>query len=222
MRRRAFTLFELLITLGIVAMLSGAIMAFFWSLLDRRAAITLAAARQQGAGALIERIECDLSCGIAGDQQAGAGIRGNGASLTLLSRGVWMPEAGRRSALGDLQGAEYSFDRSAGIARCRRWIAGEQDSAEPETICENVALLRFRYYDGSRWSAAFDSLERGELPVAIEVALWFGVPGEESAQPAQQGGESEKERPALPIRDPDRVRLVIVPDGPVDEWKELR
>ena len=80
--------------------------------------------------------------------------------------------------------------------------------------------------------------------MAVEVAVWFGTPGpvaEEGAsgsEPRASEGEEKKttetresESPARPssrsdadriAREPDRVRLIVAPDGPVSSWKELR
>jgi type II secretory pathway pseudopilin PulG len=216
---RGFTLLEIVLSLGIVAALAGGLMGFFWELLDRRTQIETAAERRQGAGALIEHIEAGLACGLSGDDGSGAGIQGTTERLVLLSRGVWMALQQEAGAAGDLQGSEYTFDRGSGAIRVRRWSGAHADAAEAETLCDGVELLRFRYYDGSQWSGAFDSLQKKGLPVAIEVAVWFGEP-----QPLEPTGTVNDPRKvhALPTRDPDRVRLVIVPDGPVQAWKEGR
>jgi hypothetical protein len=36
-----------------------------------------------------------------------------------------------------------------------------------------VEWAKFRYFDGNRWSSAWDSRVQGELPVAIEMSLWL-------------------------------------------------
>lgn len=207
-----------MLSLGILVVLAGTLMGFLWNLLDRRDSIDRLATQQQGAGALIERIESDLLCGLAG-QGGAAGIKGMEASLTLLTRGVWMPErAAKTGVSGDLQGSEFVFDRSSGAVRARRW-SGAEASGESENICDKVELLRFRYYDGKQWAGSFDSLAKGQLPVGIEVAVWFGEPASEQEDPISTVPPQAR---GLPERDPDRVRLVIVPDGPVDSWKEGR
>jgi hypothetical protein len=121
---------------------------------------------------------------------------------------------------------------------------------EFETISDHVQALRLRYYDGEKWRDSFDSLSEGALPVAIEVALWFGDAGAgQSAGPsvgasppvakgrARSGtpesdkgsgsagdGDSSANTPKapLPSREPDRLRVIVVPDGPVTPGKDLR
>src|SRR5262249_5989025 len=75
---------------------------------------------------------------------------------------------------------------------------------------------RVRYHDGGDWLSDFDSAggsggattggggggESEGLPVAVEVAIWFGEPVAE--------GEKIERWP-----EPDRLRVIAVPDGPV-------
>ncbi len=221
MKRNAFTLFEVLLSLAVLTVLAGSLMGFFWNLLDRSSRIAGIAERQQGAAALIERLESDLLCGLAASGAA-AGIKGDAEALTLLTRGVWMPERSVAGGIsGDLQGCEFRYESGSGVLRARRW-SGAQPTGDAETVCENVELLRFRYFDGKEWSESFDSSGRGGLPVAIEVAVWFGRPADRGAQDPMTWDPEESDAAELPERDPDRVRLVIVPDGPVDSWKEPR
>jgi hypothetical protein len=77
----------------------------------------------------------------------------------------------------------------------------------------------------------------------VEVAVWFGMakpPEDPTSRPSPepraerslaQDGEAAAEASAppateprreVPSRRPDRLRLIVVPDGPVAAWKELR
>lgn len=119
-------------------------------------------------------------------------------------------------------------------------------------MAEGVSALRLRYFDGRSWRDSFDSKAAGDLPVAVEVALWFRRPGDPPAAPAIEeesgpptdeaevewdgedpfalpvsfddptGWEDEVEPSDLPEREPDRVRVIIVPDGPSAAWRESR
>ncbi|MCA9298466.1 MAG: hypothetical protein KDA28_05330, partial [Phycisphaerales bacterium] len=149
-------------------------------------------------------------------------------------------------------GTEIRFDERTWTIEGRRW-----DEASPkgtfEVLSDQVERLRFRYFDGERWSDRFDSLSRSSLPVAVEVAIWFAPPG--TTPPALDEADDLTRFGALPeddtnpgdlpdfareddesadmpdmiermqgdvLRQPDRVRLITVPDGPVTAWRESR
>jgi prepilin-type N-terminal cleavage/methylation domain-containing protein len=231
-RRRGFTLVEVLLAIALIAMLSGSVFAFLWSLVGRRDVLHGRAVEAAAGDAFINRLESDVPCAIAGDDDAGPGIVGTSASLKLLTRGVWLPASARERAAGDLQVAEYRFDASAGVLRGRRWAAGAS-APEFETISDHVQRVRLRYSDGAKWLDSFNSGSAGALPVAIEVAVWFGgagsgTSGGASASPA--GGNAVRGTvqatpsasvPA-PSSEPDRLRVIVVPDGPETAWKEAR
>jgi hypothetical protein len=94
--------------------------------------------------------------------------------------------------------------------------------------------MTVRYHDGRGWSDSFDSDEVGALPVAIEVALWFHrwdwEPASGSAteaggfdadamaldDPAEEQTNADEEGIGV-TREPDRVRVIAIPDGGVEE-----
>lgn len=248
-RRRAFTLLEVLLALGLIAMLSGGMFAFFWQLTSQKAALVEGALEGQAADALIERLENDLAGAVAADSAGGAGIVGTASSLKVLSRGVTLPlkEEDRAWAKGDLQGSEFVLE--GGALKAKRWDAHRGvGGAAGETIPGAIGALRFRYYDGESWVESFDSKSAGTLPVAIEVSVWFGPSrevgagseSESAARPeraAEAGDEETRGAAPVPRARPapsstsvasgsvpaaDRVRVIVVPDGPTTAWKELR
>lgn len=241
--RRGFTLLEVLLALALVAMLATGVMGFLWGLLDRRDSISKTLLDSHAGAALLERMEADILCGLAGGPGPKAGIAGTATSLKLLTRGVAIPldaAAARGPAAGDLQGSEYIFDQASGMIRARRWAGGSTGSGEFETLSDHVQALRLSYFDGDVWRGSFDSGAEGGLPIAIEVALWFGepLPEEEDWGAASEPVEEDRGGPegagaepvraasrgasAPPQRTPDRLRVIVVPDGPVSAWKETR
>jgi hypothetical protein len=231
-----------MLAVGLLVLLTGAMYAFLWNLLARREAVDVESARDQAAATLFERLESDLTGVVAGDEKH-AGLVGTQSEITVRGRGVAIPlRAGERdSAMGDMQGTQLSFD--AGVLRGRRWVGEGEPSGEFEQISEDAERVRFRYYDGRQWGSSFDSGSAGTLPVAIEVAVWFGKEerhegteaqrheGEEErhdgaeaqrhrAQEENHEGDEQKPSVSVPTREPDRRRLIIVPDGPVAAWKD--
>ncbi len=242
MNRRAFTLMEVLLAIGITAMLAGSIFSFLWNLQTQRQDLFEVAADLQSGNSIIESLERDILATIAGGPGVGAGINGSGSRLTLLSRGVSLPgiaQGATKSEFGDLQGAEYQFDIRSGELRARRWYAGEstRPTGEYTVISDRVQRFRLRYFNGRNWQTTFNSQSSGAgLPVAIEIALWFGEPQPpldmiEQLPPMDQDPEllelespedllPEEEPVEWKVREPDRLRIIVVPDGPVAAWRQ--
>jgi prepilin-type N-terminal cleavage/methylation domain-containing protein len=248
---RGFTLLEVVLALALTVLLLGASMTFLWDLADRRATLARGSRDLHAATVFIERLEADLASGLAGDQGIGGGIVGTDTKLKLLTRGVWLapgtsgssaPVAGGAGE-GDLQATEYEFDPTAGKLSARRYVvkpgAGAAGgSGSMELLSDRVERVRFRYYDGEAWQTSFDSMQKGTLPVAIEVAVWFTSLKSATAPPMVEAstldqpsddGKSAAGDAASPTasadterkwRAPDRLRVIIVPDGPVSSWKE--
>jgi hypothetical protein len=189
---------EVLIVMGLLLLLSGAMFGFLWNLTAGRDRLIAIGRDEQSGGVVIERVENDLLCGIAGGG-GHAGIDGGATRLRMLTRGVWPgadASAGGKS-LGDLQGTELAFN--GGSLTASSWV-GAAGPGEAEVVSDRIAGCRFRYFDGREWQESFDSQASGRLPAAIEVSLWFGSPA--AGRPA------------------DRRRVVSVPDGPQAAWKE--
>lgn len=231
MTRRSFTLLEVLLALGLVVLLSGAVYGFLWNLLGQRDRMVQAGSEADAADVIVERLEADLFGSLAG---AGgrAGISGDSSSIRVLSRGVALPTEGEAGTPGDLLGTEITWDRFAGIVRARRW-EGVEPGGEFEPIARGVQRLRLRYFDGRTWKPSFDSTSR--LPAAVEAAIWFGAPPERpetasdlapSAVTDGDGGAAGSDDrlgpPPTPDRHPDRVRVMVVPDAPESSWREGR
>lgn len=234
--RRGFSLFEIVLAIAIMLLLGGAVFGFFFELMDQRKRVEAASGMQQAAGVMLERLESDVQTVIAGSGAVGAGIRGTNDRLALLSRGVTAPLQDRIVALGDLQGSEWEFDEQTGELRARRWDAlSDRGRGAMEVVSRDFERVRFRYHDGSGWKGTFDSSATGALPVAVEVAVWFrreereelkaeafGPVDEERGngragepRPRRDEVEAEEEPKEPVVREPDRLRVIIVPDGPV-------
>lgn len=227
---RAFTLLEVLLAVALVAMLAGGVFGFLLNITDRRDRLLAATGEAQAAGVFFEMLEADLAFAIAGDAVHGAGVQGGPSNLRLLSRRVWVPAGAgdRAAAVGDLQLSEYTFEAGGGSLRLRRQSAGSGSGqgSSAETIGTGFEVLRFRYFDGTRWERFFDSKDRGTLPVAVEVAIWNrrGTGGGGVAAPVVAVDDDllEDDDDTIPLRAPDRIRVISIADGPTTWWKDAR
>lgn len=231
MKRRGFTLLEVLIAIALMSMLLGSLFAFLHDLLQSRSRALEYTARQLAAATLIERVEAELASCLVGDVTSGPGVKGDAASLAILSRGVavHLAEGGLESGvLGDLQQSEYRFVDEVGEIEVRRMTPWARPAPAFVSVGP-VHRLRFRYHDGTGWSDSFDSLAAGRLPEAIEVAVWYHPwPGEQEITPqapaerltfdatgafddaayAQQSDLDTFDEPR-----PDRFRVIVIPDA---------
>ncbi len=244
MRRRGFTLIEVLISIALVGMLLGSMFAFMLEMLSTRRRALDYTARQLAAATLIERLERDLATCLVGDRGHGAGIEGDATHLLVLSRSVAAHLAergpGDPAVLGDLQQTEYRFNEQTGEIEARRTAHPAGPDVAPTVEAGFATLgpafrLRFRYHDSNRWQDAFDSLAEDRLPTAVEVAVWFDPwPGEEplarTAEPQRQrltfdagGGFDDAEAARRTDLDlsgeprPDRFRVILIPDASTED-----
>ncbi len=231
MKRRGFTLLEVLVAIALMSMLLGSLFAFLHDLLQSRSRALEYTARQLAAATLIGRVEAELASCLVGDDTSGPGIKGDEADLSILSRGVavHLAEDGLESGvLGDLQQSEYRFVDEAGEIEVRRMTPGARPAPAFVSIGP-VHRLRFRYHDGTGWSDSFDSLAAGRLPEAVEVAVWYhpwtgeqeiaaDLPAErltfdttggfDDAAYARQSDVELFDEPR-----PDRFRVIVIPDA---------
>lgn len=233
-RRAAFTLLQVLVALGLVLAMLGAVFAFLHDIIDSRDRTRGRAQRQDAVGVLFDRLESDLALAIAGEPAVGSGVIGDRSSLRVLARGVAPEPASPRRGLLDLQRHGYRHDPQARAVIATR---GPSRGGTAETIVLDgrIDLLRLRYHDGRAWRERFDSRADGGLPAAVEVSVWFELPESileeltslEDADATSEVAEANEGQPTtfsaprgspLPkLPPPDRVRVIAVPDGGTPE-----
>ena len=241
--RRGFSLFEVVVSIGVILALATALGAFVRDVARSRERLDLAMMRQRAADAAMDSLERALATTVVEDAILGVGVRGSAERLEVVARGVPAWRLGnamsRRRSLEDRERLSLSGgDPALGEAIIRR---GEGPEAREGRL---PATLRFRYHDGEAWRSAFDSVREGRLPVAIEVSLWWPRDGDATEDSREDFGLLEDARPddsveedrsddafeaerrgaatsldvareelGGPMRDPDRVRVIAVPDA---------
>ncbi len=241
---RGFSLFEVLVSIGVILALATALGAFVGDVARSRERLDLAMARQRAADAAIESLERALATTVVEDAILGAGVRGAADRLAVVARGVpaWRlgsaPAARRRSLEDRERVSLVGGDSVLGESIIRR---GEGSEAREGRV---PATLRFRYHDGDAWRSEFDSVREGRLPVAIEVSLWWRRdgdaadeaaanfdllaeardPGDDPVEDVDDAFDGDRRGVAAsldvaredlggPLRAPDRVRVIAVPDA---------
>ncbi len=240
-RRCGFTLLEVLIVIGLVSALLGSMFTFMFNLLASRDRALQYSAQQLAATTLIERISADLMTCVVGDAEAGSGVQGDTQRLRILTRSVAATLAerglGDPAVLGDLQITEYTFNESQQqIKASRRSVQTNTNGRTSEApVGGSIYKVRFRYHDGTSWRDTFDSRSYGQLPLAVEIAIWFDPwPGEEPVPSDvfnDELGEPDRltfdaidtfdEREFAEQSDmelysepkPDRIRVIVIPDA---------
>ncbi len=239
MRRRAFSLVEVLVALALLVFLAGATTTFLRDLQRGRRTLLDINADLQSGSLVMDRLERDIATCVTAHAGSG-GVRGNATSITVLSRASMPNVADAGDALRDIQATSLAWNDQTGALAITRYLPGASGSSTEE-VSRRVERLRLRYHDGTDWRDTFDSATEKKLPVAVEVAIWFAPAGrppvlatpEFDEEPDAGLGaagvpmtlEDLDAMPAddmgLPIEDrvwgqPDRLRIIAVPDASVD------
>lgn len=171
---RGFSLLELLVAIGLLAVLVGAVYAFIVTLFDREARALDEAARSQTATMVFDRLESDLMSAVATGPGGSAGFSGARESITIAHRSV-MPGSDA-APWSDAQATTIRFDARQGLLTLERV---ESDGAvnaaagdDPLPFPVTLRAARFRFHDGNDWRDAYRSTR--SLPAAVELAIWFG------------------------------------------------
>ena len=228
---RGFSLIEVLLALGLLAGIAGGALGLFENLTRRQEQVRGHSERTIGSGRLVQALERALATSFAQQADGSAGVRGDRVSILVHHSGVIGSRVDRAADTRSL-GLEWS----ASDGSIRASFAGEGVEREHETLVRGVERVRFRYFEGARWRSSYDSVERGGLPSAIEMAIWYAP----MSQPLRGGGPARDDRAALdteidaafeagldaqsmeaapPTRAPDRLRVFVIPDAPEASWE---
>jgi prepilin-type N-terminal cleavage/methylation domain-containing protein len=215
--RRGFTLLEVIVAAALILALVGAMASFLSDALRIRTRVSEEVERARAADVAIATIERALETAIVEDPRLGAGVVGDATSISLLRVGLssWrLGTTDRARALEECDRVRVRFESATG-----RILVTRGDAAE-SALGGRIARMRLRYFDGRVWSTSFDSVRAGQLPAAVEIALWLrpnATPEEPAERPEfdepiedEAADDEEFDAAATP---PDRLRIVAVPDA---------
>jgi len=236
--RRAFTLMEVMLALGLIVLLMGFTGMFAVDLGRQRSRLASASYELSGWVMIVDRLDRALTCVIAGDPSAGAGVVGGADRLVLLTRGVWLDAGLAEGDEGsvvreDLQRVSLSFDADRGVLELMSSSvdggeggAGSRGDGGRGAQISGVSFVRLRYYNGRAWVESFDTSSAGMLPMAVELAVWLGeIEREETVGVGADGGDGfavgdgggvarrSGSGRSEPMGEPDFVRVFAVPDS---------
>jgi prepilin-type N-terminal cleavage/methylation domain-containing protein len=231
MRRKGFTLLEVLIAVGITGVLVSSLGLFVSQIAATRKFVHTRAQRDAEITTVFDALEDALATSVARAHDGGPGISGDLLSIEVSFDGTTVQRAMGGSPERVLLPAgrvTISFDSSSGL------FSIERDGKSSSTFEGAIFAARFRYFDGQLWHDAWDSVAMDGLPVAVECATWFKPwPDDElpewfpdeftSIEAKEDSLEDEEafnsfgtlreldEREDLPA--PSRRRLMVVPDA---------
>ena len=227
------TLIEVMFALVLLLVLSAGVMGFFYQVTVQRDQLVRLASQQRDISLLFDRVESALLAAVAVGPDGSAGITGEATKITITTRSV-VPALGDEAGLADACTMSFVFEEGAAICSQSVEVSGRGGAggSVQEPLLKLVERVRFRYSDGKAWRSSFDSLEADGLPVAVEISVWFEprVVRARRVEPAMEGAlerpepglaaeiRPEPEAPAWTPREPDHVRVFVVPDAP--DWQE--
>ena len=172
MKRNGFTLVEMLVALGIFAVLAAAGVGMLRSSIDVQGAVDTKLTALSGIARLNAMLSNDLGQAVDRPSRAARAVRpafvGDGSGMELVSGGRANLDGAQRS---ELQRVEW---RSANGSLQRKGFTsvdgGDDGLASPLARDIRNAAFRYRMLDGS-WNSSFTSTERQPLPTAVEMTM---------------------------------------------------
>lgn len=237
-RRRAFTLVEVLLSLVILFILASSLGWAVREMREKTMVLRRASDDLTVCTAIFDLLDASITSSVALDPISGrAGVRGTAESIDIVSRGVLADLEADSSSLAGLTRLRLDFDPQSLVMSLGR--SGAASSPNMQPVSRRIERVRFRYHDGQEWTDSFDSGSQGRLPVAVEVSVWLTTALQEratlpdSSNPAFAMQEPDAENAPfefdgmgapvrgdlqaesdLPERRPDRFRIFSVLDAP--------
>lgn len=222
-RVRGLTLFEVIISLALIAMLSAAMFSFFWQTIEIRDQAAGAAERTQLARQVLGRMATELR-GCVGSMDLGFPIEnrfsGTRRGITFLT--TVLPDPHQYEFYGefdDLPPAQHDLrllgytlwvdpdnktDKGepivGGIIRTERrtlnqFLIDEDDplTEKHELFTYELGFLEFRYFDGVEWDTSWTVTSGNSLPQLVQITVGFN--------PVTSDEYEDRDLDSYPIRD---------------------
>jgi general secretion pathway protein J len=188
--KRGFTLLEVLLALGMLALVISLIQGAYSGTARSRRASREATEETHLAALVLNRLADELSMAYrdpARDEATGLRVDTDGDGVSGVAFTTRVPPVSGFSSGGDAE-VEYLLeaDGEGGQVLQRRESAdldGDLTAGgEPVALIDGLARLTVECYDGVEWLSDWDSSDRGDppyLPLSIRLTLaWLGPDGE--------------------------------------------
>ena len=184
--RRAFTLFELLLSIALLSALVFTLLPASLRVIESTANAKQRSKRFTQLSILADVMDRSLMTLVAVDEDGGPGFASSSSGIQMVTCGVSLQESDSESA-DDLQLVEMNHSGSQLRIRVRggAW----------QVLLDRVEKVEFSNFDGDSWQDVDG--QSASIPAAVAVSIWFG---EETAQEeddphAMQPIESEETAP---------------------------
>jgi type II secretion system protein J len=190
--RSAFTLIELILAIGIAAIVLVAVNAVFFTAVHLRDAATDAIAAATPIDQAVGTIRRDLQCVVT--PKPGGLMSGDFKAGNVTSTGISTPVAAElytatasmsaSEPWGEVQRVTYELKSSVNGTQdlyrsiTRNLLTTGTPDVEDQLLLSGVADLHFSCYDGSQWQDTWDTTDTSgistNLPLAVRVSIQLG------------------------------------------------
>jgi type II secretion system protein J len=184
---RAFTLIELLLAVGVMAIVLVAINAVFFGALHLRATVTNALDEALPLEQALTFVRRDLQNTLAPGGQLSVGLQsgvvnGNVSQNNGITLYTTTGLLSSNQPWGDIQKVSYQLQDPENIGQARgkdlirsvtrNLLPTATEEAHDQWLMGNVQQLDFSYYDGANWQDTWDTTStQTNLPYAVKVRL---------------------------------------------------
>ena len=197
-QRSAFTLIELLLSIGAAALILGVTQTAFFSALRLRNSVSDAVDNAAPLELALDTIRRDLQCAVP--PKASGVLSGGFRSGSISSLGTAQAVAieiytttgvlKAQEPWGDIQRVSYGLRNSVDAGNtsqdlyrgvCRNLLSISTPEVEDQLLLRDVSRIDFECFDGTQWTPNWDTTDTSSvntnLPVAVRVRIQLGKPG---------------------------------------------
>jgi type II secretion system protein J len=205
---RAFTLIEMILAIGIAAIVLVAVNAVFFTALHLRDATQEAVDEATPVDQALTVMRRDLECAVTPTNGTSKILSGDFKVGGVTSPGIGQPVAiemftatgglSEKQPWGDIQRVTYELKNSTDASSSgkdlyrsitRNLLAPTMPDVEDQLMMGGVESVEFSCFDGSQWSDTWDTTEltsaTTNLPVAVRVRIQLAGDSKKNAQPIE-------------------------------------